>query len=146
MVRRIYPTLRLSTSRSIASSVFSLRSRASSTRSSLAQRAVRLTAAAPFDIDPVPSVPSFDAQVPGHLRDRLAGLPDQPPRALPEVPMELPAGCLAGDWSGTGSQAAKGNGRGRRAPPVQVLRAPQPQSELSVLEVMVIPVTAPLVT
>ena len=40
-----------------------------------------------------PRVPSFDAQVTGHLRDRLAGLPDQPDRALPEVRIELPA-CL----------------------------------------------------
>jgi len=31
------------------------------------------------------------AQVPGHLRDRLAGLPDQPHSALPEIRIELPA-------------------------------------------------------
>src|SRR5436190_22773110 len=30
-------------------------------------------------------------QVPGHLRDRLARLPDQPDRAFPEIPVELPA-------------------------------------------------------
>src|SRR6516225_2904233 len=27
----------------------------------------------------------------GHLRDRLAGLPDEPARALPEIGVELPA-------------------------------------------------------
>jgi hypothetical protein len=31
-----------------------------------------------------------NAQIPGHLRDRLPGLPDNPDRALPEILIELP--------------------------------------------------------
>src|SRR5215469_4518953 len=57
----------------------------------LAQRPVTLTAAAPVSVHPVAQGPGVDAQIPGHLRDRLAGLPDQPHRALPEVLVELPA-------------------------------------------------------
>jgi hypothetical protein len=40
---------------------------------------------------PVTQRPLVDPRVPGHLRDQLAGLPDQPHRALLEVPVELPA-------------------------------------------------------
>src|SRR5207237_8076403 len=54
---------------------------------------VTLTPAAPFGVDPVPQGRVVDAQLPGHLRDRLARLPDQPDRALLEVLLELPA-CL----------------------------------------------------
>jgi hypothetical protein len=32
-----------------------------------------------------------NAQLPGHLRDRLPGLPDNPHRTLPEVLIELPS-------------------------------------------------------
>src|SRR5512142_1434769 len=57
----------------------------------LTQRPIRLPAAAPVSIDPVAQGALVDPQVPGHLRDRLARLPDQPHRALPEVLIELPA-------------------------------------------------------
>jgi hypothetical protein len=55
------------------------------------QRPVPLPAAAPVGVHPVPQGPLVDPQVPGHLRDRLARLPDQPHRALLEVRIELPA-------------------------------------------------------
>ncbi len=41
-----------------------------------------------------PTVPSLTPQIPGHLRDRLPGLADQPDHALPEIMIELPA-CLS---------------------------------------------------
>jgi hypothetical protein len=47
----------------------------------LAQRAVPVPAAAPVRVHPVPQGAFVDPQVPGHLRDRAAGLPDQPHRA-----------------------------------------------------------------
>src|SRR5262249_8006047 len=46
-----------------------------------AQRPITLTAAALIRIHPVPERAFVDALVPGHLRDRLASLPDQPYRA-----------------------------------------------------------------
>src|SRR5690348_4039271 len=57
----------------------------------LTQRAVTLAAAALVGIHPVAQGALIDPQIPGHLRDRLTRLPDQPHRALPEVPVELPA-------------------------------------------------------
>src|SRR5712692_1288899 len=60
----------------------------------LAQLPVPALPAAPVSIDPVSQGPRVHPQVPGHLRDRLARLADQPHRALPEVPIELPA-CLS---------------------------------------------------
>jgi hypothetical protein len=39
----------------------------------------------------LPSVPALTPRPFGHLRDRPAGLPDQPDRALPEIGIELPA-------------------------------------------------------
>src|SRR5262249_54081843 len=59
----------------------------------LRQRPVRLAAAPLIRVHPVPQRALVDAQVLGDLRDRLAGLPDQPDRALLEVLIELPA-CL----------------------------------------------------
>jgi len=56
----------------------------------LAQRAVPLTPPAPVQHHPVTQGSLVNAQVPGHLRDRLAGLPDNPDRALPEILIELP--------------------------------------------------------
>ncbi len=54
----------------------------------------QLTAASlpppPVRTDPVPQRALIDTQLPGHPRDRLPGLPDQPHRALPEVLIELP--------------------------------------------------------
>jgi len=40
---------------------------------------------------PVLQGPRDNPQLPGHLHDRLARLPDQPDRALPEILVELPA-------------------------------------------------------
>src|SRR5207344_1310795 len=45
----------------------------------------------PVSTDPVLQRARADPQVPGDLRDRLTGLPDQPDRALLEVLIELPA-------------------------------------------------------
>jgi hypothetical protein len=44
----------------------------------LAQLAPPAVAAAPVSIDPVAQRALADSEVPGHLRDRPAGLPDQP--------------------------------------------------------------------
>jgi Phage integrase family len=57
----------------------------------LTQRAVTFAATATVGLHPVPQGPGVDPQIPGHLRDRLTGLPDQPHRALSEVLVELPA-------------------------------------------------------
>ena len=57
----------------------------------LAQLPLPAVAAAPVSIDPVAQCALVDSEVPGHVRDRPAGLPDQPHRVLPEVPIELPA-------------------------------------------------------
>src|SRR5215467_9626735 len=57
----------------------------------LGQLPVPAVPAPPVSVDPVAQRPLADPEVPGHLRDRLAGLPHQPHRALPEVPVELPA-------------------------------------------------------
>src|SRR6266496_2640188 len=57
----------------------------------LAQRAVPALAAAPVHADPVAQRPVVDPQLSRDLRDRLAGLPDQPDRALLEVLVELPS-------------------------------------------------------
>jgi len=54
--------------------------------------AVHRATAALVGVDPVAERAFIAAQVPGHLRDRLAGLPHQPHHALPEVRIELPAG------------------------------------------------------
>src|SRR5262249_33858837 len=59
----------------------------------LAQRTAPIAAAARISVHPVAQGARVDAQIPGHLRDRLPGLPDQPDRALPEISAELPA-CL----------------------------------------------------
>src|ERR1700728_229721 len=59
----------------------------------LIQRPLALAAAALVSVDPVAERAFLDAQIPGHPRDRLAGLPTQPHHALPEVRIELPA-CL----------------------------------------------------
>jgi hypothetical protein len=56
----------------------------------LAQRPVTLTAAAPVQHHPVAQGALVDAQLPGHLRDRPARLPDNPDRALLEVLIEPP--------------------------------------------------------
>src|SRR6266542_2373087 len=56
----------------------------------LTQPAAVLATAAPVSVDPVPERPIVDTQLPGHLRDRLTRLPDQPNRALLEVLLELP--------------------------------------------------------
>src|SRR6185436_7701800 len=59
----------------------------------LRQGPVRIAAAPLIRVHPVPQGPLVDPEIPGDLRDRLAGLPDQPDRALPEVLIERPA-CL----------------------------------------------------
>ena len=68
----------------------SRRSRASSARSSSSSTPVP---SPPRRISASTQLPSVTAgsQIPGHLRNRLTSLPDQPHRALPEVPVELPA-------------------------------------------------------
>ena len=82
-------TERLSTSRCIASSAFSFRSRTSSARSySLNARSPSPRRRGPRH--PVTQRALVHPEIPGHLRDRLAGLPDHPHRALPEVLIELP--------------------------------------------------------
>jgi hypothetical protein len=48
-------------------------------------------AAARVSVHPVAQGYRVDPQVPGYLRDRLAGLADQPDGALPEISIELPA-------------------------------------------------------
>ncbi len=60
----------------------------------LIQRAVPLLPAPPVQRDPVAQRPLVDPELAGHLRDRLAGLPDDPHRAVPEIAVELPA-CLS---------------------------------------------------
>ena len=50
-------------------------------------------AAAPVSVHPVAQGALVNTKVLSDLRDRAAGLPDQPDRALLEVPIELPA-CL----------------------------------------------------
>src|SRR5262249_29446845 len=57
----------------------------------LAQHPVLAVPAALISINPVTQGSFVDTQIPGHLRDRLARLPAQPHRALPEVLVELPA-------------------------------------------------------
>jgi hypothetical protein len=57
----------------------------------LTQSAITALPATPLSIDPVAQRPVMDSQFPGDLRDRLAGLPDQPHRTLLEVLIELPA-------------------------------------------------------
>src|SRR5262249_3898739 len=57
----------------------------------LAQRAAPVAAAALVRVHPIPQRALIDAQVLGDLRDRPAGLADQPDRALLEVLIELPA-------------------------------------------------------
>src|ERR1039458_4479142 len=59
----------------------------------LAQLPVPGAAPAPVQVHPVAQGALVDSELPGDLRDRLAGLPDQPYRALPEVLIELPS-CL----------------------------------------------------
>src|SRR5262249_62248229 len=59
----------------------------------LAQHPAAIAAAALVGVHPVAQGARVDSQIPGHLRDRLPGLPDQPDRALPEISVELPA-CL----------------------------------------------------
>jgi hypothetical protein len=85
------PTRPIRTSRSIAGSAFSLRSRASSARSSSSSAALPSPRRRLSALTPVAQRALVDAQIAGHLRDRLTGRPDQPHRALPEVPIELPA-------------------------------------------------------
>src|ERR1700756_2011810 len=51
----------------------------------LTQRPVPLATAALIRLHPFAERPLVDAQTPGHLRDRLPGLPDQPHRTLTEV-------------------------------------------------------------
>jgi hypothetical protein len=57
----------------------------------LIQRAGAIAAAPLVGVHPGAQGALVDAQVLGHLRDRLARLPDQPHRALPEIGIELPA-------------------------------------------------------
>src|SRR5207245_2203348 len=57
----------------------------------LTQRTAAIPAAPGISVDPVAQGARVDPQVPGDLRDRLAGLPDQPDRAFPEIVIELPA-------------------------------------------------------
>jgi hypothetical protein len=57
----------------------------------LGQLAVTALPAAPVQRDPVAQRALVHPEVTRHLRDRLAGLPHQPHRALPEVLIELPA-------------------------------------------------------
>src|SRR6266702_1619620 len=59
----------------------------------LAQPPTAALAAPAVQPHPVAQGALVDPQPPGHLRDRLPGLPDQPHRALLEVLVELPA-CL----------------------------------------------------
>jgi hypothetical protein len=59
----------------------------------LIQRAAPIAAAALVGVHPVPERPGVDPQVPGYLSYWLAGLADQPDRALPEIVIKLPA-CL----------------------------------------------------
>ena len=83
-------TERLSTSRCIGSSAFSFRSRSSSARSSSLNAAVPSPRGPPLPGAPVAQRALVDPQLPGHLRDRLPGLPHHPHRALLEVLIELP--------------------------------------------------------
>ena len=83
-------TERLSTSRCIRSSAFSFRSRTSSARSHSLNAALPSSPAAALPGAPVAQRALVDAQLPGHLRDRLPGLEHHPHRALPEVLIELP--------------------------------------------------------
>src|SRR6185437_15075534 len=57
----------------------------------LTQVPVPAVPAAPVGGHPVPQGALVDPEVPGHLRDRLTRFTDQPHRAFPEVPVELPA-------------------------------------------------------
>src|ERR1700730_7625802 len=54
------------------------------------QSVTGLAPAAPVSVHPLAQRPVLDVPLPGHLRDRLPGLPDQPHRALLKVPVELP--------------------------------------------------------
>src|SRR5215472_7126454 len=56
-----------------------------------AQSASTVPAAPLVGVHPVAQGALVDPQVPGHLRNRPTGLPDQPHRALPEILIELPA-------------------------------------------------------
>ena len=96
-------TERLRTSRSIASSAFSRRNLSQLGPLVLAQPTVTTRARLSL-AHPVRQRARVDPQLPGHLRDRLAGLPHNPNRALPElldqtsfVPQPSPSplrGCL----------------------------------------------------
>ena len=82
-------TERLSTSRSITSSAFSRRRRTNSARSSSLNAPSPPTRAC-RSRNPVPQGALVDAEIPGHPRDRLTGLPNDPHRPPAEVPIELP--------------------------------------------------------
>ena len=69
---------------------FSRRSRASSARSSSLSAPFPAPRRRPVQHHPVAQGPLVDAQLPGHLRDRPAGLPDNPDRALPEILIKPP--------------------------------------------------------
>ena len=79
-------TERLRTSRCIRSSTFSLPQPLQLGPLVLAQRRVAVLPAASLPSAPVTQRALVDPQLPGHLRDRLAGLEHQPHRALPESP------------------------------------------------------------
>src|SRR2546421_6596305 len=57
----------------------------------LAQLPVTALPAAPVSVHPVAQRPLLDPELPGHPRDRLAGLPDPPHPAPPEVRSPLPS-------------------------------------------------------
>ena len=59
----------------------------------LTQRPAPIAAAPLVGIHSVAQGARVDPQIPGDLRDRLTGLPDQPDPALPEISVEPPA-CL----------------------------------------------------